>query len=503
MKTYLWYDFETYGADPKRDRISQFAGIRTDEDFNILEEFNLHCKLNYDYIPNPEACLVTGIYPQIANKDGLSEEELSKKLYEIFTKDNTISIGYNSYKFDDEILRHLFYKTFRNPYKREWANGCGRWDFLRGILGFYFKDSESIYFPKDKDGKPSFKLENLSIGNNIIHENAHDALSDVKATIELAKLLKEKNKELFEYLFSLKDKNEVTKLLNRGKYFFHVDFSYGYENNYTTLLYKVDYSFNKNEFLFLDLSSDLDLLYKENVEEIKKLAFLKKEELELLNKTRPGIKQIKTNSFPLLFPADNVSDYSKEISKAKYIETRLRDKLSEYCKYNKIDNNLDIEIDPYNNFFNFNDEAEFEKMRENPLEFKFTDKRWAHIHEKFLGRNYFDLLKEEEKNNWLLKCYKWLNGFDQRDGYLTFDLVEDKIKALKLEHKDNNEKIEILNKLEEYLLSLKEYLNSIKFKTVGQPLFEITKDNTISKPKKNSSKKKDEIMSGIKNLKLF
>ena len=142
-------------------------------------------------------------------------------------------------------------------------------------------------------------------------------------------------------------------------------------------------------------------------------------------------------------------------------------------------------------------------MRENPLEFKFNDKRWAQIHEKYLSRNYFDLLKEEEKNNWLLKCYKWLNGFDQRNGYLTFDLVEDKINALKIEHKDNNEKIEILNKLEEYLLSLKEYLNSIKFKTVGQPLFEITKDNNYSKSKKNSPKKKDEIINEIKNLKLF
>lgn len=503
MFTYLWYDFETYGADPKRDRISQFAGIRTDEDFNILEEYEYFCKLSEDYIPNPEACLVTGITPLDANEKGISEEELSDKLYKIFTTPNTVGVGYNSFKFDDEILRHLFYRTFRNPYKREWADGCSRWDFLRGVLGFYFKSPESINFPKDSEGKVSFKLENLSVANNIIHENAHDALSDVRATIAMAKLLREKDRVLYDYIFNLRQKNEVIKLLNRGKFFYHIDFSYGATNNYSSILYKIDYGFNKDEYIFLDLNSDLDLLYKEEVDELKKLAYMKKEDLELLGKTRPGIKTVKANSIPLLFPCDDLSDLSQAVSKAKYIETRLRDKLAKYCKFEKGISNLDIEIDPYNNFFSYDDEAEFVKMRENPLEFEFKKENLQKILTRFKAKNYFEKLSENEKKAWNIQCYKWLNGFEERESYLTFDSFKEKILELKITNLENLEKINILSKLESYVSDLEIKINNIQVKTTGLTLFTID-DKGSSKTKSPKVKKiKDNKDSDIKPLTLF
>lgn len=495
MFTYLWYDFETYGADPKRDKISQFAGIRTDENFNVLEEYEFFCKISEDYIPNPEACLITGITPLEANKKGISEEELSDKLYKLFTTPNTIGVGYNSFKFDDEILRHLFYRTFRNPYKREWADGCTRWDFLRGVLGFYFKDTDSIKFPKDSEGKVSFKLEYLSTENNIIHENAHDALSDVRATIALAKLLKEKNSELYDYILNLRQKSEVIKLLNRGKFFYHIDFSYGIASNYLTVLYKIDYGFNKDEYVFLDLNSDLDLLYKEDVDDLKKLAYMKKDELEALGKSRPGIKTIKANSIPLLFPCEDLSNFSQAISKAKYIETRLREKLSKYCKFEKLISNLDVEIDPYNNFFSYEDEAEFIKMRENPVDFTFKKESLQKIFERFKARNYYEELSENEKKSWLMQCYKWLNGFEERENYLTFDSFKEKMSELKVNYGENSQKLDILNKLEQYVTDLEGKINNIQIKTAGLTLFDIDNKNSskakTSKIKKIKEEKKD------------
>lgn len=501
MLTYLWYDFETFGADPKRDRISQFAGIRTDEDFNVLEEYEFFCKLSKDYIPNPEACLVTGINPQEANKKGISEEELASKLFDIFTKANTVSIGYNSFKFDDEILRHLFYRTFRNPYKREWAQGCSRWDFLRAIMGFYIKSPESLNFPKDSEGKTLFKLEFLSKENGIIHENAHDALSDVRATIQMAKFLKEKNQELFQYIFDLRQKSQVIKLLNRGKFFIHGDFTYGAENSYQGVLYKLDYSFNKEEFIFIDLSSDLDMFYKEDVEKLKEYAYMKKEKLEEIGKTRPGIKVIKANSLPLLFPEENLSNYSQAISKAKYIEIRLRDKIQEFLAYEKMPSTLDIEIDPYNNFFTYEDEAEFSKMHENPLSFSFSKGKWNTLLQRYLFRNFYEFLQEKDKNLWNLQCYKWLNGFEERQGYLTFDSFFEKIGEIRKEDL-SKEKKEILEELEEYVISLKEEINNTKIKTQEQTLFQVEKPikkNKISKVKVE----KEEIKEEIKPLKLF
>lgn len=501
MLTYLWYDFETFGADPKRDRISQFAGIRTDEDFNILEEYEFFCKLSKDYIPNPEACLVTGINPQEANENGISEEELSMNLFEIFTKPNTVSIGYNSFKFDDEILRHLFYRTFRNPYKREWANGCSRWDFLRGIMAFYIKSPESLIFPKDSDGKILFKLEFLSKENGIIHENAHDALSDVRATIALAKFLKEKNRELFEYIFNLREKNQVIKLLNRGKFFLHGDFTYGAENSYQSVLYKLDYTFSKDEYIFLDLNSDLDMIYKEDVESLKKYAYMKKEELEELGKKRPGIKTIKANSLPLIFPEENVSNYSQAISKAKYIEIRLRDKVSEFLKFEKLPSTLDIEIDPYNNFFNYEDEANFSKMHEAPLEFSFENTKWEVLFRRYKARNFYEFLDEKEKKSWETDCYKWLNGFEERSGYHTFDSFFNRIDELKKENLAE-EKRKILIELEEYVYSLKEEVGNTKIKTEEQTLFHIKEEP--KKPKKIKVKvDKTEVKDEVKPLKLF
>lgn len=471
MYTYLWYDYETFGVDPKRDRIAQFAGVRTDREFNVLEKYEYFCKLNDDYIPNPEACLITGITPQDANEKGISEEELSKNIYEIFTVPNTISVGYNSFKFDDEITRHLFYRTFRSPYKREWADGCSRWDFLRAVMGFYLKNPESISFPKDENGKPSFRLELLTQANGISHISAHDALSDVYATIAMAKLLFAKDKELYEYILSLRQKNEVSKILNRGKLFLHGDFLYGSERNYHTILYKLDYSFNKDEHIFIDLNSDLDLLYVEDALELKRLNFLKKDDLTATGKSRPGIKTLKTNSIPLLFPYTDFSDLNKQIGKAKYIETKLSKKLELFCKIEKTKSNLDIEIDPYNNFFTFEDEANFFKMRENLKAYKFENENFNELLKKYKAKNFYEILTENEKKNWKMNCYKLLNGFEKRSGYLTFDSFKENIKILKLENTNDKKKIEILEKVETYVLDLEKSTNTINYKTEKQKLF--------------------------------
>lgn len=502
MFTYLWYDFETFGADPKRDRISQFAGIRTDENFNVIEEYEFFCKLNSDYIPHPEACLITGILPQEVNTKGITEDDLSKQLFEIFTKPNTISVGYNSFKFDDEILRHLFYRTFRNPYKREWAEGCSRWDFLRVIMGFYLKSPESLVFPKDSQGKTLFKLELLSKENGILHESAHDALSDVKATISMAKFLREKNFELYDYILNLRQKSEITKILNRGKFFLHGDFTYGATSNYQTILYKLDYSFNKDEYVFLDLNSDLDLLYKEDVENLRKYAFMKNEELLSLGKSRPGIKTIRINSIPLLFSETDLSNYSQEISKAKYIETRLREKLGKFLKFEKTESHLDIEIDPYNNFFSYEDEANFLKMREDVFNYKFDKKKWNELLKKFKARNFFEKLEEKEQKNWEISCYKLLNGFEKREGYLTFDSFKEKIKKLKEEESDKDKK-EILIQLELYVLTLEESTNKTKIRTEGQTLFEVTEKTKKQKKPPKTKIEKNEKIEEIKPLKLF
>ena len=130
-KSIYWYDFETFGKDPRRNRASQFAGIRTDEDLNIISEpLVFYCTPADDFLPDPMACLITGISPQKALADGVCEMEFIKRIHEEFSQPGTCVAGYNSIRFDDELTRQLLYRNFYDPYEREWKNGNSRWDII-------------------------------------------------------------------------------------------------------------------------------------------------------------------------------------------------------------------------------------------------------------------------------------------------------------------------------------------------------------------------------------
>ena len=130
--TFLWHDYETFGAVPRRDRPAQFAAIRTDADLNeIGEPMMLYCQPALDVLPEPESCLITGITPQECLAKGVPEHEFARRINDALAEPGTIGVGYNSIRFDDEVTRHLLWRNLRDPYAREWQNGCGRWDLLR------------------------------------------------------------------------------------------------------------------------------------------------------------------------------------------------------------------------------------------------------------------------------------------------------------------------------------------------------------------------------------
>ncbi|HIP76816.1 MAG TPA: exodeoxyribonuclease I, partial [Psychromonas hadalis] len=210
MKTFYWYDYETFGISPKMDRISQFAGIRTDENLNILDEHMFYCKPTNDCLPSPEACAVTGISPQHCERKGMIEHAFIKKINTEFSTPNTCIVGYNSIRFDDEFTRYTLYRNFIDPYAWHWKNGNTRWDILDVVrLCYALKKESSLKWVHDDSGKPIFKLDQLSIANGIEHTDAHDALADVRATIAIAKIIKDTQPQLFDYAFSLREKKTV------------------------------------------------------------------------------------------------------------------------------------------------------------------------------------------------------------------------------------------------------------------------------------------------------
>jgi len=111
--SFYWHDYETFGVDPQRDRAVQFAGIRTDFDFNIIgEPLVIYCKPADDTLPQPEACCVTGITPQLAAEKGKPEAEFIALIHEQMAQADTCTLGYNNLRFDDEVTRNLLYLTF-------------------------------------------------------------------------------------------------------------------------------------------------------------------------------------------------------------------------------------------------------------------------------------------------------------------------------------------------------------------------------------------------------
>ena len=218
MNTLYWHDYETFGADPARDRPVQFAGIRTDEDLNVVgKPLEVYCRPAPDFLPHPVACLITGITPQLALQRGLCEAEFIQRIHVELSRSYTCGVGYNSIRFDDEITRYTLYRNFYDAYAREWQHGNSRWDLIDVVRMCYALRPEGINWPLREDGSPSFKLENLTVANGIGHQNAHDALADVEATIALARLIKTHQPRLYDYAYGLRRKHEVTKLLNPGK----------------------------------------------------------------------------------------------------------------------------------------------------------------------------------------------------------------------------------------------------------------------------------------------
>ncbi|MBR0416004.1 exodeoxyribonuclease I [Candidatus Saccharibacteria bacterium] len=274
-ETFFFYDLETSGLSPREDRIMQFAGQRTDKNLKpIGEPVNLLVKLGSDTLPSPGAIMVTKITPQQTLADGLTEAEFCDYIEnEIFTP-GTCAIGYNSVRFDDEFMRHTFWRNFRDPYAWSWKDGRSRWDLLDVVRlaralrpdGIFWPEQEVEYNDKETGEKKKAlaetnRLELITKLNGIVHAHAHDALSDVEALIDVTRLIKEKQPKLYEYLFAMRDKRQVAKLVNLENKapFVYACGRYSGEYHKTTVAFPLTAGRNGNVIVF-DLRYNLDEL---------------------------------------------------------------------------------------------------------------------------------------------------------------------------------------------------------------------------------------------------
>ena len=303
-QTFFFYDLETSGLNPRQDRIMQFAGQRTDMNLErIGEPYNLLVTLNDDTLPSPDALMVTGITPQKTVEEGYSEAQFARMLSEeIFTPD-TIAVGFNNIRFDDEFVRHVLWRNFHDPYEWSWRDGRSRWDLLDVVRLTRALRPEGINWPLDDKGEPSNRLELITSANGIAHENAHDALADVTALIAVTKLIKQKQPQLYDYLLNMRDKKVVQQLVNVDdkKPFVYASGRYDKEFAKTTVAFPLTTSRNGGVVVY-DLRYDPTLFVGLSVEELSAKLFASWEERQAEDFVKLPVKELQYNRCPAVAP---------------------------------------------------------------------------------------------------------------------------------------------------------------------------------------------------------
>ena len=305
--TFLWHDYETFGANTRRDRPAQFAAIRTDAALNeIGEPLMIYCQPAPDYLPDPVSCLITGITPQLCLEQGLPEHAFAARIEQAFAEPGTIGVGYNTIRFDDEITRFMFWRNLIDPYAREWQNQCGRWDILDVVRTAYALRPEGIVWPTKPEGGASFKLTDLTAANGLVHEAAHDALSDVRATIAMARLIRDKQPRLFDFCLSLHKKDRVAQELGLpttvqgARPFLHISGMFPAERGCLAIMWPLAmHPSNKNELIAWDLAHDPVELTQLTTDTIRTRMFSKASSLPE-GVTRLPVKTIHLNKSPMV-----------------------------------------------------------------------------------------------------------------------------------------------------------------------------------------------------------
>lgn len=299
----FWYDYETTGTDPRRDRPVQVAGVRTDEALNeIGEPLNLYCRLGDDILPHPAACLVTGIRPATLEQQGLVEADFMARLHKELCLPETCVAGYNSIRFDDEVTRFSLYRNFHDPYGREWQCGNSRWDLIDLIRTAYALRPEGIEWPVGPDRAVSLKLELLTQANGLAHGQAHDALSDVRATIALARLVRERQTRLYEYLYRLRSKHRVRDQIRLLEPVVHVSSRYAGSRRYLAVVLPLAWHpTNRNAVIVCDLLCDPVDLLNMGAEQLRQRLYTRHSDLNEGERALP-LKLVHINKCPVLAP---------------------------------------------------------------------------------------------------------------------------------------------------------------------------------------------------------
>jgi exodeoxyribonuclease-1 len=449
--TFLWHDYETFGIDPRRDRPAQFAAIRTDAQLNIVgEPINLLCKPAPDYLPDPASCLVTGITPQQCLQSGVAEQAFAERIHAELAQPGTIGVGYNSIRFDDEFTRFLFWRNLIDPYGREWQNECGRWDLLDVMRLAHALRPDGIVWPKHEDGSTSFKLEHLSAANGLKHEAAHDALSDVYATIAVARLLQQQQPRLFDFALKLRSKHAVAQEMGlpadsqQAQPFLHVSGMLPVQYGCMAVMWPLaSHPSNRNEVIAWDLRFNPQELASLSAADIRARLFVRADELPEGVQRLP-IKTIHLNRSPMVVRNLNVlspqqaerwhidlSQAARHAEMARALPDMSSIWAEVFSRPDQLGDETGVDGGLYAGFVSTADRRKLEHLRTLPAadladaRTGFEDERLEEVFWRYRARNFPQTLSADEQQRWHAHCAARL--IDGQDKART---VDDLLEAL-------------------------------------------------------------------------
>ena len=432
--TFFWHDYETFGRVPRRDRPAQFAGVRTDAALNqIGDPVEVFCQPAPDNLPDPESCLLTGITPQHCLERGVPEQAFAQQVLAALAEPGTVGVGYNSIRFDDEVTRHLFWRNLIDPYGREWQNNCGRWDLMDAMRCARALRPDGIEWPQHEDGRASLKLEHLTRANGLGHEAAHDALSDVRATIALARLLRDRQPKLFGFCLKLRKKEavwqEIGGIGDQRRPFLHISGMYSAERGCIGLVWPLaPHPGNKNELIVWDLAHDPAELLALDADTLRLRMFSKTADLPE-GVARLPVKTVHINKSPVVI--GNLKTLSPAMAERWGLDIAQGLRHADWAAAN--DEQLaalpwqavfqrpgpatlpDVDEDLYGGFIGPADRRSLERLRalggealagKHPA---FEDGRLAEIFFRYRARNWPDTLNADEQARWQQHCHDRLH----------------------------------------------------------------------------------------------
>jgi exodeoxyribonuclease-1 len=419
--SFYWHDYETWGAEPAHDRAAQFAGLRTDADFNpVGEPLVLYCQPADDLLPHPEACLITGITPQHAREHGAPEADFFRFIHAELARPGTCALGYNTMRFDDEVTRYGLYRNFFDPYAREWQHGNSRWDIIDVVRLARALRPEGIEWPQRADGETSFRLEDLTAANGIDHAGAHDALADVRATIAIARLLRERQPRLFDFVLHNRDKHKLARQLNvrAATPVLHVSSRYPARNGcIAAVLPLAMHPTNRNGVVVYDLRVDPTPLLTLPADAIRTRLYTPVAELPEGTERIP-LKVVHLNRAPVIVPMGTLTVQAREAwgmdadAEARHREMLtaspgLAEKVVEvFAGAAPFPARQDPDLDLYGGFLSDRDRALCERVRATPPDelgharFPFEADKLDEMLFRYRARNWPHSLNGDERRRW-------------------------------------------------------------------------------------------------------